>query len=364
MQICCTKKLQEQLGIVIQDGIEGNDLFCWSAHLITVKRRKTIVVVNDSNRFGFIFYGLKVKDFKYFNALILQGIRNCLEDEKIKDEIIEQYLKAAGELRFTKTRGRGYVARLNKACELAALCEEKFDSSNLFQVMATRIINNDLIKIDKQSGYEYLYEWLHRDLRKCYGESIIKCEAVTLIIKLDLGSYCAQRVIIVPVDINFRQLHEILQVVFDWKNYHLHGFNIFDEEGLCQINIVCDYEEDEAPHPDLRMTVGSEVKLLSYADKQYKINYCYDYGDSWEHEITIQDINADYDKNYPICIMGEGNAPPEDVGGIPGFEVFLEIMADPSHVEYKNTKEWVSGQRYKDLDIDLVNRRLKNILRR
>ena len=61
MQICCTKKLQEQLGIVIQDGIEGNDLFCWSAHLITVKRRKTIVVVNDSNRFGFIFYGLKVR---------------------------------------------------------------------------------------------------------------------------------------------------------------------------------------------------------------------------------------------------------------------------------------------------------------
>jgi len=59
MQICCTKKLQDELGINVQNGSEENDLFCWSAHLITANRRKAIVVVNESNRIGFVLYGLK-----------------------------------------------------------------------------------------------------------------------------------------------------------------------------------------------------------------------------------------------------------------------------------------------------------------
>lgn len=45
--------------------------------------------------------------------------------------------------------------------------------------------------------------------------------------------------------------------------------------------------------------------------------YCYDYGDEWNHEIIIENINADYDKNHPVCIMGEGNTPLEDVCEIP-----------------------------------------------
>lgn len=50
MQICCTKKLNDELGIVPEEGTEENDLFCWSVHLSTVNRRKTVVAVNDSNR--------------------------------------------------------------------------------------------------------------------------------------------------------------------------------------------------------------------------------------------------------------------------------------------------------------------------
>ncbi|GAB6155459.1 hypothetical protein JCM17380_42100 [Desulfosporosinus burensis] len=50
MQICCTKKLKDEMGIVPESGTEVHDLFCWSVHLITVNRRKTVVAVNDSNR--------------------------------------------------------------------------------------------------------------------------------------------------------------------------------------------------------------------------------------------------------------------------------------------------------------------------
>ena len=67
-------------------------------------------------RYGFVLHGLKANDFKHLNELLIQGIRNCIRDEKIKSEIIERYLKVAGELVFSKTRGAKYVARLNKAC--------------------------------------------------------------------------------------------------------------------------------------------------------------------------------------------------------------------------------------------------------
>ena len=58
MEICCTKKLLNEMDINSQIGSEENDLFCWSAHLITVNRRKTVVVVNNSNRFGLVLHNI------------------------------------------------------------------------------------------------------------------------------------------------------------------------------------------------------------------------------------------------------------------------------------------------------------------
>ena len=54
MQIGCTKKLLDTLDVTVCNQIEENDLFCWSANLLTIKRRKAVVVINDSNRFGFV----------------------------------------------------------------------------------------------------------------------------------------------------------------------------------------------------------------------------------------------------------------------------------------------------------------------
>jgi hypothetical protein len=363
MQICCTKKLNDELGIGSVKGTEENDLFCWSVHLIIVNRRKTVVAVNDSNRFGFVLHGLKAKDFKNLNELLIQGIINCLKDEKIKSEIIEGYLKIAGDLSFSKTRGAKYVARLNKACELVNIYEDRFDTRGLFQPLVTKLINDDLIKIYKQSNYEYPYELLHKDFKLFAGEEIIKCEAVDIIIKLNLDRNTAWRRVITPVDITFKQLHLILQVVFGWKSYHLYDFNIFDKAGKCVLNVISEFDEMYEPRQDCPMRLDSEVNLSEYAKQEYKIAYCYDYGDNWEHEITIRGTNTDYDKNYAVCLMGEGNAPPEDVGGISGYEEFLKIMADPNHVDYETMQRWAQSQWYKNFDVDFINSRLKDTLR-
>ena len=63
------------------------------------------------------------------------------------------------------------------------------------------------------------------------------------------------------------------------------------------------------------------------------LRYLYDMGDDWEHEIEFVGINEAYTSATPCCIMGVGDAPPEDVGGIGGYAEFRKILSDPEHVK-------------------------------
>jgi len=364
MIIGCTKKLLDEMGITAESSHEEKELFCWSAHLVTVNRRKAVVVVNDSNRFGFVLYGLKAKEFKKINELIVQGIRRCLQNEKIKEEIIDGYLREAGAVSFSKTKGPKYVSRLNKACELVGFFEDLLDLSDIYQNKVTDIINNDLIKVDKKSDYEHPCDLLLKDFKEAHGDSIVKCEAALLLVKLNLGAYTAERRIITPIDIDFKGLHEILQVAFDWKEYHLHKFNVINEKGKCVINLIGEHEEIFEVRQDCMVAQESEVLIKDYMKDGFKLLYYYDFGDNWQHEITVKDIIPDYDKNFPICLEGMGDAPPENVGGIPGYEEFLEIMGDPKHSRYKEIMGWAESQWYRKFDIELVNKRLRYTLRR
>lgn len=362
MQLCCTKKLLDEAGIAPISGGEDKDLFCWSAHLITVNRRKAIVAVNDSNRFGFILYGLKAKDFRGLDKLMLEGIISSLKDEKIKDEIIEQYVESAGDLVFARTRGPKYVARLNKACELVNAVEDLLDPGRLFQTAAGRVMNNDLVKIEKGSDFEHPYILLFMDLKQ-FSHQVISCTAADLIVKLDLGSSSAWRRIITPADINFKHLHKIIQAAFGWKEQHLYRFCILDTDGKAIENVISPMEEIYESRQGCKTLLETEAYLSDYIGRDCKIIYTYDYGDNWQHEVTVKKAIPDYGKNYPVCLMGEGNAPPEDVGGIDGYMNFLEIMKNPEHTEYENTLRWSQSQWYMEFDVKSVNRQLMGILR-
>ncbi|MFC5420780.1 plasmid pRiA4b ORF-3 family protein [Bosea eneae] len=62
--------------------------------------------------------------------------------------------------------------------------------------------------------------------------------------------------------------------------------------------------------------------------------------------------DADPGLDYPRFVDGARRAPPEDVGGIPGFDEFVEAMAKPRHPERKRLVEWY-GRVYDPEDIDL-----------
>ena len=62
---------------------------------------------------------------------------------------------------------------------------------------------------------------------------------------------------------------------------------------------------------------------------------------------------------------GSRRAPPEDVGGIPGFDEFLGAMTTPRHPDHKRLTEWYSGSfDPDDLNLPVISSRIGELARR
>ncbi len=77
------------------------------------------------------------------------------------------------------------------------------------------------------------------------------------------------------------------------------------------------------------------------ADMRKSCMYEYDFGDGWLHEIEIEEIILIEKKiHQPILLAGEKACPPENIGGIPGYEDFLTALANPKSEKHKEMLQW------------------------
>ena len=92
-------------------------------------------------------------------------------------------------------------------------------------------------------------------------------------------------------------------------------------------------------------------------------SYEYDFGDSWEHRIEVEKVLLpEPGVRYPRCLAGKRACPPEDVGGIFGYEEFLQAIRDPKHPEHEAMREWVGGVFDPEaFDLQGVNERLAHL---
>ncbi|WNS75133.1 plasmid pRiA4b ORF-3 family protein [Bacillus sp. DTU_2020_1000418_1_SI_GHA_SEK_038] len=376
MLIQCTKKLLDQLGIKPETQEEEEPLFSWHAHLITLNRRKTLVLVNDKNRYVVVLHGLKAKDFKNLDEIVLQGIRKTLIEEGITEEVIDKYLLHSKEVTYTKTKDRTSVARMNKACEYVYFLEELLENDSIFNTRMSMRVSRFLMG-DGKNKYILPNEELYKDLEVFAGKPIFMMNAVQLKVTLRLEKGHVWRRILVPINKTFNNLHDILQAAFGWRNYHLHEFYIYNSETSGHvlsknhsayhqegykpvINLVCNEEAFAYPN-EVDMKLDTDIELSEYIPAYKSLKYNYDFGDNWQHDVEVEKVIDNYHANYPVCLKGEGNTPPEDVGGNYGFEEFLKILADPLHPDHKYMVEWGRIQGYKNFDIEGVNRLLKDI---
>ena len=96
------------------------------------------------------------------------------------------------------------------------------------------------------------------------------------------------------------------------------------------------------------------VRLNDLLKKEKEsIEYEYDFGDGWEHEISLEKIlSPDSASNIPVCLDGKMNCPPEDSGGVWGYSNFLQIINDPGHPEFREYRDWLGS----DFDPEYFNK--------
>jgi hypothetical protein len=149
------------------------------------------------------------------------------------------------------------------------------------------------------------------------------------------------RLLLLPQDLNLAQLHEILQAAFGWTDSHLHQFIIG--------GLVYGAPEFDAGYEDDRTTFeATEVPLrdFEFVHAPPQFLYEYDFGDSWIHEITFEElIPPQPGVKYPTCTDGARHGPPEDAGGPWGYQHFLEAWRDPAHEDHKDMRRW-AGPRF------------------
>lgn len=145
----------------------------------------------------------------------------------------------------------------------------------------------------------------------------------------------------VPETYTFWDLHVAIQDAMGWSDYHLHEFEITDPSTGLKVNIGIPDEDFGR-----EILLGWKQKIADYFSMGNRLaDYVYDFGDNWEHIIKLEKIlPRDENVDYPKCIAGKRACPPEDCGGIWGYENFLEIINDPDNEEYEDMIEWVGGE--------------------
>lgn len=161
------------------------------------------------------------------------------------------------------------------------------------------------------------------------------------------------RRILVSANVSLDIFHLILQETMGWMNEHLHQFTAHGASYGPRFNDLSgelEYE-DEARYR-LSQLLNQEKDSLKYE---------YDFGDSWEHKITLEKILPhDSTVQVPVCIKGKRNGPPEDCGGVWGYDHLVEILSNPGHPEYQHMSEWLGSEFDPEhFDLDEINAALR-----
>ncbi|WP_339251573.1 plasmid pRiA4b ORF-3 family protein [Sporosarcina sp. FSL W8-0480] len=170
------------------------------------------------------------------------------------------------------------------------------------------------------------------------------------------------RRIVIPGYYTFEELHLVIQEAMGWDNYHLYLFEYGD------FIIDPEAEDDDSfnsffaparPKLDATDTMIAEL-MVKEGDK---CQYTYDFGDDWQHTIVLEKIlPADEERQVPVCLKGKRACPPEDCGGILGFESMLATLEGPDTDEKTHLLDWLGGEFDKEaFNIDYVNANLKEL---
>lgn len=145
----------------------------------------------------------------------------------------------------------------------------------------------------------------------------------------------------VPGDARLDWLHAVLQVAIGWTNSHLHAFQVGEDR-------YSDTRHHYAEHAgDPEILEARQFTLRQIAPRaRDAFGYEYDFGDSWEHAITVEKILPPdaAAATTAVCLDGARACPPEDCGGVWGYADLLKILKNRKHPEHQTMKQWLGRE--------------------
>jgi Plasmid pRiA4b ORF-3-like protein len=150
-------------------------------------------------------------------------------------------------------------------------------------------------------------------------------------------------------------LHDVIQTAMGWENCHLHRFVIHGAQ----------YGSPSPDDLDFGFKMKNEKKfclsqLFPTTSQAFRFKYEYDFGDGWLHEVLFEGHRPiEKETTYPLCLEGARACPPEDVGGVGGYDKFLEALADPEHERHEEFMDWAGPFDPEKFDPKEVTKRMR-----
>jgi hypothetical protein len=174
------------------------------------------------------------------------------------------------------------------------------------------------------------------------------------------------RRILVPANIKFDTLHEVIQIVMGWQNSHLYSFEIDD------VLIEIPESEDALGFflPSIRKRTDSRKEQLKswVENEKAKFTYTYDFGNNWEHIIQVEKVEVNSKRlEHPVCLSGKRASPPEDCGGIYAYKVLVDSLSRNGHDDEKEDEHREDLLSYyedfnpEEFDLEFINTTLTEI---
>ncbi len=143
----------------------------------------------------------------------------------------------------------------------------------------------------------------------------------------------------VPSEMSVEDFAVNIQIIMGWSYSHMFGFKVGDVEYWSS-----EFMED---CPDLDNVIPyDEMSVDDLFSLEQPVKFIYDFGDGWEHSLKILHTE-DYVKGERKCAKILGGArccPPEDIGGIYGYQEMLQILKKKPHSEESQSYlTWLGG---------------------
>lgn len=141
----------------------------------------------------------------------------------------------------------------------------------------------------------------------------------------------------VPAAITLSDLHKVIQRAFGWDNRHLHMFRSSNAAGEERR-----FASDDETVMELETEPAGVFTLEDvFSTKGTGLDYEYDFGDGWLHEISISG-HAVAPAGQLSCLAGGNRGPVEDSGGVGGYRALCEILLNPDHERHDDMAKWYS----------------------